>query len=99
MIRVPDDLHATLKATAVKRGTTVTALLLDPWREGDSHPQITAATPVPLLPLIIPPPTSWARRKPNAPPKKPAKAKATPKPAPHGRKVGVDALTGKAIYR
>lgn len=92
MIRIPDALDAHLVAKAAAQGTTVTALLLDPHREGLDVPvEVWQEAPV-------------VARAPRTP-----KAAAKPKPItkgnhpgdipPHGRKVGVDALTGKAIYR
>ena len=72
MLRVPDEIHARLRAAAEDRKTTVTALLLDPWRTGatvtlagrDAHGEPVAET----VPLTIPTPTSLFGRKPKKQP-------------------------------
>lgn len=50
MIRVPDDIHARLRAAATERETTVTALLLDPWRHDPPQEVGPAPTPTPRRP-------------------------------------------------
>ena len=108
MIRVPDELHATLKATAVKRGTTVTALLLDPWRDDRAEDAPAVPAPSPRRPS----PGKVVAAIQDAKDGKISRSKTVlvdrtrgkvttvkAKPAPRGRKVGVDALTGEAIYR
>jgi hypothetical protein len=77
-IRVTEEVLARLRAAALSGKTTVTDLLLKPWR--------TVSTGVvDILDTLDDP----------VPEKKPTKAPASPK----GKFVGVDPVTGKAVYR